>query len=130
MSQKDLYTGCPVQHARKYISGKWQIPILWYLKKQPSRFVELKNILPGISEKVLTQELRFFEASGIIEKEVYTCIPPKVEYRLTSQGLTLIPVIQNIIQWGYSHLQEEKANRSMRSTPVSIITELEAINNA
>lgn len=128
MPSKKLYTGCPVQHARRYISGKWQIGILWHLKKQPTRFVELKNILPGISEKVLAQELRFFEESGIVQKEVFACIPPKVEYRLTPQGLTLIPVIENIIQWGYSHLQEEKANRSMGLTPVSVINDLEAMH--
>lgn len=127
MDSKELYIGCPVQHARQYLSGKWQIAILWHLKMQPSRFIELRNILPGISEKVLTQELRFFEAGGIIQKEVFVCTPSRVEYRLTTQGLTLIPVIQSIIQWGYSHLQEEKVKRSMESTPVSVIDELEAM---
>lgn len=125
---KELYIGCPVQHARQYLSGKWQIPILWCLKKQPARFMELKTELLGISEKVLTQELRFFEESGIVEKQVFTCIPPKVEYRLTSQGLTLMPVIETIIQWGYYHLQEEKANRSMLSTPAGVIDDIEAID--
>lgn len=84
-------------------------------------------MLPGISEKVLTQELRFFEETGFIQKEVFACIPPKVEYQLTPQGLTLIPVIETIIQWGYYHLQGEKANRSMLSTPVSVINDIEAI---
>lgn len=127
MSTNELYIGCPVQHARKYLSGKWQIGILSNLKKQPARFIELKNILPGISDKVLTQELRFFEETGIVQREIYTCIPPKVEYRLTLQGLTLIPVIEAIVKWGYYHLQEEKANRSMLSTPISIIKDIEAI---
>ena len=92
-----------------------------------ARFVELRNALPGISEKVLTQELRFFEKNGIIGKEVIACSPPKVEYRLTLQGLTLIPVIQGIVQWGYANLQEEKVKRTMSSTPISVINELEAI---
>ncbi|WP_448698093.1 winged helix-turn-helix transcriptional regulator [Mucilaginibacter sp. AW1-3] len=127
MSSKELYTGCPVQHARRYLSGKWQIGILWHLKKQPARFVELKTVLLGISEKVLTQDLRFFEEAGIVEKQVFACIPPKVEYRLTPQGLTLIPVVETIIQWGYHHLQSEKANRSMLSTPVSVINDIEAM---
>ncbi|MBB2148249.1 winged helix-turn-helix transcriptional regulator [Pedobacter gandavensis] len=127
MSSEALYVGCPVQHARQFLSGKWQIAIIWHLKTQPSRFVDLRNILPGISEKVLTQELRFFEESGIVQKEVFVCSPAKVEYRLTTQGLTLIPVIQHIIQWGYTNLQEEKAKRSMSSTPTSVIDELEAM---
>lgn len=127
MSSKELYVGCPVQHARQFLSGKWQIGILWHLKMQPARFIDLRNILPGISEKVLTQELRFFEKSGIIEKEVSANIPLRAEYRLTMQGLTLIPVIQSIVQWSYANLQEEKVKRSMSSTPVSVINELETM---
>lgn len=105
----------------------WQIAILWHLKMQPSRFVEWRNILPGISEKILTQELRFFEKSGIVERGGFAGIPARIEYRLSLQGLTLIPIIQSIIQWGYANLQEEKVNRSMSSTPVSVINELEAM---
>lgn len=127
MATKDLYIGCPVQHARQFLSGKWQIAILWHLKTTPSRFGELRNILPGISEKVLTQDLRFFEANGIVQKEESAGNPQKLEYSLTPQGLTLIPLIQHIIQWGYANLQEEKVKRSMSSTPVSVIDELKAI---
>ncbi len=127
MSSKDLYIGCPVQHSRRYLSGKWQIAILSNLKKQPARFVDLKNILPGISDKVLTQELRFFEETGIVKREIFNCIPAKVEYSLTTQGLTLIPVIDAIVKWGYYHLQEEKTNRAMLSTPVSVIKDIEAM---
>ena len=127
MSSKDLYIGCPVQHSRKFLSGKWQIAILSNLKKQPARFVELKNILPGISDKVLTQELRFFEETGIVQREIFNCIPAKVEYSLTTQGLTLMPVIDAIVKWGYYHLQEEKTSRAMLSTPVSVIEDIEAM---
>jgi len=127
MSSKELYVGCPVQHARKYLGGKWQIAILSNLKKQPSRFVELKNMLPGISDKVLSQDLHFFEQTGIVQKEIFACIPPRVEYRLTSQGLTLIPVIETIVKWGYYHLQDEKVNRSTRSTPASVIDDIKAM---
>jgi DNA-binding HxlR family transcriptional regulator len=127
MSSKELYIGCPVQHARRYLSGKWQIGILSNLKKQPLRYVGLKNMLPGISDKVLTHELQFFEETGIVQKQINTDISPNVEYLLTLQGSTLIPVIEAIVKWGYYHLQEEKANRSMLSTPVSIIKDIEAI---
>lgn len=127
MDTKELYAGCPVQHTLQYISGKWQIAILFNLKNKSLRFVELKKLLPGISEKVLTQELRFFERTGIIQREVFACIPSKVEYSLTAIGLTLIPVIERIIQWGYYHLREEKLTREMLSTPISVIQEIETI---
>lgn len=126
MSSKELYTGCPVQHARQFLSGKWQIAILWNLKKQPLRFFELKKSLPEISEKVLTQELKFFEQKGFIEKKVFKSIPLRVEYALSSRASSLMPIIEKIIQWGYAQLQEEKANRLMTSTPVHIIEEIEA----
>jgi DNA-binding HxlR family transcriptional regulator len=127
MSSKGLYIGCPVQHARRYLSGKWQIGILSNLKKQPLRYVALKSMLPGISDKVLTHELQFFEETGIVQKQINTDISPNVEYLLTLQGSTLIPVIEAIVKWGYYHLQEEKANRSMLSTPVTIIEDIEAM---
>jgi DNA-binding HxlR family transcriptional regulator len=127
MNTTELFAGCPVQHALQYLSGKWQIGILNALKNKPARFVEIKKLLPGISEKVLTQELRYFESKGIIQREVFACIPSKVEYSLTDAGLTLIPVIENIIQWGYYHLQEEKLTREMYSTPLPVIQEIEAV---
>lgn len=127
MNTNDLYAGCPVQHSLQYLSGKWQIAILFKLKNKPSRFLEIKKLLPGISEKVLTHELRFFENKAIIKREVFNTIPSKVEYSLTAAGLTLIPVIEKIIQWGYFHLREEKLSNDMLSTPISIIEEIEAI---
>ncbi|MES2006440.1 MAG: helix-turn-helix domain-containing protein [Bacteroidota bacterium] len=128
MDTNELYAGCPVQHSLQYLGGKWQIAILYNLKNKPSRFAELKKMLPGLSEKVLTQELRFFEKAGIVQREVFASIPPKVAYSLTAQGLTLIPVIEKIIQWGYYHLREEKITREMFSTPVSVIDEIEEIH--
>jgi DNA-binding HxlR family transcriptional regulator len=127
MNTKEMYAGCPVQHSLKYIGGKWQIGILNKLKNNPCRFMEIKNQLPGISEKVLTHELRFFETAGIVQREVFATIPSKVEYRLTAQGLTLVPVLEQIIQWGYYHLQEEKFSKEMLPTPVSVIQEIEAM---
>ena len=81
-----MLAGCPVQHALQYIGGKWQMGILWHLRKGATRFNVIKEALPGLSEKVLADNLKFFENAGIVEKQVFAAVPPKVEYRLTQDG--------------------------------------------
>lgn len=121
MAPKEMQAGCPVQHALEYIGGKWQIGILWHLSKGELRFNAVRDALPGLSEKVLTANLKFFEQKGIIQKQVFTEVPPRTMYRLTKDGETLIPVIEKILTWGYTHLQEEKLNHRMQFTPLSAI---------
>ncbi len=81
--QNELLTKCPVQHALKFIGGKWRIGILWSMKKSPRRFGELKKDVLGITEKMLIQELRHLENLEIVSRKAYYQVPPKVEYSLT-----------------------------------------------
>lgn len=125
MASKEKLAGCPVQHALQFIGGKWQMGILWQLRKGPLRFNTLKDALPGLSEKVLTENLKFFEEKGIVKKQSFLSVPPKVEYRLTADGHNLVPVVENIIRWGYAHLQEEKVKSDTLFTPAVIMNELQ-----
>ncbi|NML36781.1 helix-turn-helix transcriptional regulator [Chitinophaga sp. G-6-1-13] len=125
MASKETLAGCPVQHALQYIGGKWQMGILWQLRKGATRFNVLKDALPNLSEKVLTENLKFFEEKGMVEKQSFLSVPPKVEYMLTIEGQNLIPVIEKIILWGYAHLQEEKVKRDTLSTPSVVMNELQ-----
>ena len=95
---------CPVQHSLKFIGGKWRIGIIWSMKASCRRFGELKRDLAGITEKMLIQELRHLESIGVVRRTAYFEIPPKVEYSLTERGMTLIPVLENIVSWGYSDM--------------------------
>lgn len=122
---QDLYTGCPVQHARQFISGKWQMGILWNLKEAPLSFGALKNKLPGLSDKILMQELDFFTEKNIIHRNSDEFSPAKAEYALTSVGLSLIKVIDAIVEWGYAHLQDEQVNAQMSLTPLPAIKAIE-----
>lgn len=122
----ELYTGCPVQHARQFIAGKWQMGILWNLRNQSMGFNEIKSKLPGLSDKILTQELDFFVQKQIIHRNVYEFPTAKTDYSLSSKGRSLIPVINSIVEWGYVSLQEEQVNKEMSLTPVPAI---EAIEN-
>lgn len=122
-----LYTGCPVQHARQFIAGKWQMGILWNLRNQPMSFGEIKSKLPGLSDKILMQELDFFVQKKIITRNVIEFQTSKTEYALSPVGQSLIPVINSIVEWGYLYLQDEQVSKEMNMTPMPAI---EAIENA
>ena len=89
-----------VEFSLDIIGGKWKIPILWQLKNNPARYGELKKSLQNVTHKMLTQQLRELEKSGIIKRKVYPVVPPKVEYSLTELGKTILPIIEGLNEWG------------------------------
>ena len=91
---------CPVEVTLLLLSNKWTILILRDLFTGTKRFGELKKSLNGVSQKVLTANLRSSEEKGIIEREVSLEVPPRVEYRLTDLGKTLDPIIKSMYDWG------------------------------
>ena len=91
---------CPVEVTLLLPSNKWTILILRDLFTGTKRFGELKKSLNGVSQKVLTANLRSLEEKGIIEREVSPEVPPRVEYRLTDLGKTLDPIIKSMYDWG------------------------------
>ena len=76
-----------------------------HIRDERKRFGEIKRLIPSITQKMLTQQLRELEQDGIIYRKVYAVVPPKVEYSLTSYGCTLIPVLQAMAAWGGAHKQ-------------------------
>lgn len=96
---------CPVQHAHQFISGKWRIGILWSMRNEKRRFGQLKRDVPGISEKMLIQELKHLQGLDVIKRKAYHEVPPRVEYGLTTRGKTLIPLIENVIGWSLSDIK-------------------------
>jgi DNA-binding HxlR family transcriptional regulator len=98
---------CPVEATLGVIGGKWKVVILFWLKDQTLRFGELRRKIPGVSERVLTQQLRELEADGIVHREVYPEVPPRVEYSLTDYGRTLRPITELMCDWGKKHLRRK-----------------------
>ena len=96
---------CPVEATIDVIGGKWKPLILWWLHQRTYRFAELRRLIPGITEKVLTQQLRELEADGIVNRRVFATIPPKVEYSLTEYGNSLKQALNAICEWGQLHMQ-------------------------
>lgn len=91
---------CALDITMDFIGGKWKAVVLWYLRKEPKRFSELKRHIPGITEKMLSLQLKQLEKDGIISRKVFPEVPPRVEYTFTEEGKTLIPAIEAIAAWG------------------------------
>lgn len=106
----DEYT-CPITATMKVLGGKWK-PILInaIYFTAPARFGELKRSVNGITQSMLTQQLRELEEDGIISRKIYAEIPPRVEYTLTEFGLTLSPILQSMAKWGKEYrINKQKA---------------------
>ncbi|MBL7805413.1 MAG: helix-turn-helix transcriptional regulator [Saprospiraceae bacterium] len=99
----------PVQLVMEQIGGVWKMPILWRLKDKTMRYNELRKI-PHISDKMLTTQLRELEADGYIHREVYPVVPPKTEYSLTEKGRQIIPLINQIREYGLAIAEQESKN--------------------
>ena len=95
---------CPVTHCMNKIGGKWKILIIYAVSKNCNRFSKLQKALPLISKQMLVNQLRELEADNILERTIYPEIPPRVEYKLTVHGQTLMPVIAILQDWGLKDL--------------------------
>lgn len=99
---------CPVVAVQNLIAGKWKLVVLWQLSKTTRRFNELQKLIPEISQGILTHQLRELERDGLVHREVYKEVPPKVEYSLTDMGRSLMPVMDVIAEWGLTYLKNKK----------------------
>lgn len=95
------------------IGGKWKPLILQQLKEEKQRFGELRKLIPEINKQMLTKNLRELENDGIVHRKVYAVVPPKVEYSLSTTGLSLIPVLEAMEDWGQRQINSnmESANK-------------------
>jgi DNA-binding HxlR family transcriptional regulator len=99
---------CSVRAALSVIGGKWKPVITRYLTLGTKRFGELRKVMPDVTQKMLTQQLRELERDGIVARKVYHQVPPKVEYSLTPYGDTLKPVLRELCKWGEAHMGRAK----------------------
>ena len=96
----------PAERALKVISGRWKAVILYHLFGGPRRLSELKRLMPAVSQKVLIQQLREMEEHGLVHREIFRQVPPRVEYSATALGLSLEPVLLALCEWGQRHAAE------------------------
>jgi DNA-binding HxlR family transcriptional regulator len=106
-----LDPGCASRKVFEVVSGRWGPLVIMALKGETKRHGELRRELEGISQKMLIQTLRNLEHNGLVEREVYPVVPPKVEYSLTDLGASLQPLLEAICQWSERHLEEVEEAR-------------------
>jgi DNA-binding HxlR family transcriptional regulator len=100
---------CPVEVTADVIGGKWKPLILFYVSQQTRRFNELRRLIPGVTQQMLTLQLRELERDGVLHREVYAQVPPKVEYSLTELGRTLMPLLWQMFAWGEQYMSLKQA---------------------
>ena len=95
---------CALDVTMELVGGKWKTIVLWYLRKDKNRFSELRRQIPGITEKMLSMQLRQLEKDGFVSRTIYPEVPPRVEYELTHVGRTLIAPLDALDAWAREHL--------------------------
>lgn len=105
---------CPTETALDVIGGKWKGMILFYLNHDTQRFNELRRLIPDITQRMLTKQLRDLEAAGIVFRKVYPEVPPRVEYSLTPLGKALSPVLDSLRDWGTLFLDKRETSSMPR----------------
>ncbi|WP_165856056.1 winged helix-turn-helix transcriptional regulator [Marinobacter sp. JSM 1782161] len=101
---------CTVEATVAVAGGKWKPLIIYYLLSGTKRFGELRKLIGGVSQRSLTLQLRELETHGIVSREVFAEVPPRVEYSLTDIGLTLAPVLEAMKEWGDSYIIWQQAS--------------------
>jgi len=98
-------SGCPLTAALAAIGGKWKLIIIYWLAESPKHFAALRQIIPGISQKVLTEQLRELVNDGIVLRQPKGTIPAPVEYSLSEYGRSALPLVEDIRHWGRTHME-------------------------
>lgn len=107
-----LYPTCPIRNILSRVGDKWSMLVLITLNGHDvMRFNELRRNIPDISQKMLSEVLKALEADDLVSRKVYAEVPPRVEYKLTERALTLIPLIESLIDWALSNMDDIMESR-------------------
>lgn len=107
MEQEQPNRNCPVSATIRLIGGKYKALLLWHLTGRVFRFSELRRLLPEATPKMLTQQLRELESDGLVLREVFPVVPPRVEYSLTERGKSLFSILEAMYDWGTKLMRED-----------------------
>ncbi|CAN7251585.1 transcriptional regulator [Brucella pseudogrignonensis] len=114
-SRFDCSPGCAVEAAISLIDGKWKSVVLYHLLDGTLRFNELRRQIPGVTQRMLTNQLRELEDDGLIERKVYAQVPPKVEYSLSPLGRSIEPILLALKDWGDTNIERFSKQQSTQT---------------
>ncbi|MEI2393470.1 helix-turn-helix domain-containing protein [Priestia megaterium] len=102
---KKYSSECGLNKVQKMVAGKWKLSLLWYISEETRRFGEIKRMFPDITQSMLTKQLRELESDGLLHREIYKEVPPRVEYSLTNLGRQFLPILRSMSEWGECNLE-------------------------
>jgi DNA-binding HxlR family transcriptional regulator len=111
-----LAEACPTRQVINRVGDRWSLLVLYALERETLRFQQLRTAVDGVSQKMLTQTLRALERDGLVHREVFASVPPRVEYRLTDLGRSLSARIRGIREWAYANMDEIERSRDLYDT--------------
>ena len=112
--QDSMFPGCPVRNILARLCDKWALLVIYILDrsgKENMRFMELKQQMPDISQRMLSMTLRTLEEDGYITRTIFSEIPPRVEYALTERAKSLKPILESLLQWSFEHMDDIMSDR-------------------
>src|SRR6266516_1608895 len=124
MKQQQKAAVCPVEVTLSIVGGKWKLQIVYCLLSGTKRFGQLRRLIPGATQQMLTKKLRELEQAGVLHRHVYAQVPPKVEYSLTELGQSLEPVIRQLANWGEWYCAQTGRERPSVSGLREVATQL------
>ncbi|MBC1475377.1 winged helix-turn-helix transcriptional regulator [Listeria grandensis] len=113
MQKRKTSFSCGADVTSSVIGGKWKLQILFQLMDKTIRFNEFRRLMPEITQRMLTLQLRELEEDGVVHREMYHQIPPKVEYSLTDLGESLVPIVRAMCDWGFANEEAIITNRTI-----------------
>lgn len=119
-NQLQMITNCPLTSSLILINGRWKMIILWQINGGTIRFGELRRAIPLITEKMLTDQLRELERDGFVERVVYPEVPPRVEYSLTPLAQSLVPILEQLLNWGEQNQAIERVKQHYLGSTISL----------
>jgi DNA-binding HxlR family transcriptional regulator len=114
VSKKEI-PECPLDAALSVVDGRWKGTVLWRLYERPLRPSELRRLIPGITERMLIRHLHELVDDGILVREEEPSTPSCVRYRMSDYGLTLVPHLQGMCEWGRTHLEQKRKKENLQS---------------